>query len=170
MKKMTRIYEGLNSGERARLAFASMVRGDSNDSRRLTETAPFMRFRGPDRAYTRAVDALFGLSSCYGIEYWKRRFLREQGALKGIISGSDETLEAAHMNYMELVLFQRALAAVCDRHGIDIEDVMRLSGAELMDEEMLNEAVEDGGLFKKAVELQEMKEQELEQIIEALNG
>lgn len=56
------LYQTLAAAERARLAFATLARGDHAELKRITDTCPQWAYRAPDYEYTQTVDRLFTLA------------------------------------------------------------------------------------------------------------
>jgi len=151
MKKdpVAKMYQQLNSDERAQLFFEYLSDENQIECERLSDSAPVKQYTATDLAFRDKVNRLFDMATFWGIEYWRNHYY----AATVFCDLDDE-----RNRWLSIVTaHQQALIAVCDRHNIPIESVKRISSSG-----------DVGMLYADEVEAdadyQALKEQELEKI------
>jgi len=119
---ITKMYEGLNSKERALLAFRYLTDTNELEYKRLIDTAPRKNYVCADHEFQDAFGNIFDMAAYWGIEYWKACFLREMAVNEDMMGGA-RNWDARVMGLDE------ALKAVCERHSIHLDAARRVSGA-----------------------------------------
>lgn len=138
-KRTTKLYEGLTSKRKATLTLHYMGEQDATEIERIRSTVPWKDYRCMDAEYTDWRDRLLHITMAWGLDYWRAVYVHAHAVhqltrldLKAADSEAlqaftkaDERVERA---LARIVALQEALKDVCQQHGLDHEDVIKVAG------------------------------------------
>jgi hypothetical protein len=139
-RRIERLYAGLTAKETATLVFSHLSRGNVAEADRIRDLIPWKVYRLIDPEHTDHFERLRRATLYYAMERW--RYQAHCYAASGVLlhcyhsrdeedeERGQECFEAWQIWETRLLSIDAAVEAVCNKHGVDVEDVRRMAGVE----------------------------------------
>ena len=133
--RITKLYEDLTNKERAALCYRYQMDDNDVEVARIIATVPRKAYEGADEEFKGWLISFSVMANVWAINHWKL-YSRHLAATGGFVyhAGRNEFDQAwvwdQAFTYWEthLLALDRALEAVCERHGFDVDCARQLAG------------------------------------------
>lgn len=133
--RITKLYEGLTNKERAALAFCCLTENNKVELDRITARVPRATYVCLDLEYRTWIETFYHLARLWAIEHWQiyaRKLaeiaLAQHHLKRGELAETESYLQLVEYRERQLLALDRAMEAVCQEHGFDMDSVRRIAG------------------------------------------